>query len=163
MRGGNSEEKNVQEQREAIALRAMYLSDEDIPESPSEPAPQPMPEQADAQTRVMLLGSEVEAFLFEQQQVAMQQPQIATQQPPQGGATPSVADLIGQLNPGAPTSSNPIAGSDLNGLVADPTQLQQLMAALSSSGIVAQQNAYTAEANGAAAWPKQPAQADTPS
>lgn len=164
VRGESSEEKNAQEQREATALRAMYLSLEEVPESPAEPLPIMALDQSDSPIRMMMPGSEVEGYLFEQQQLQLQQPQQ------QNGASPSVADLIGQLNAGT-SASNPIAGVDLKALVTDPSvatqvppaQLQQLMQILGAAGVVGQQNVYSADSIGAAAtWQAPPTHADTP-
>ncbi|KAH9853393.1 hypothetical protein C2E23DRAFT_728801, partial [Lenzites betulinus] len=89
-RGGESQERAAQEEREQTALVASYASAAQIPDSPAEPPTQIPDEQVDADVRVMLAGEDVEGLFWEGGAPA---PTLAD-----GAHTASsVADLVGQL------------------------------------------------------------------
>ncbi|THH13327.1 hypothetical protein EW146_g6870, partial [Bondarzewia mesenterica] len=110
-RGEESQEKATQEQRELTALGAMYLSLQQIPDSPAEPAIQIQPEQVDENVRVMLVGPEVDMLFFSPP---------PTDQPMAGV---SVSDLVGQL---AGNSSTTLGQTSLKGLGFDPGLISQV-------------------------------------
>src|ERR1700761_5471037 len=89
-RGANSVESNVQDEREKNALGAIYLSINQVPSSPSEPAILP-PEEVNAETKVMTLGKEMEILLGEEN-------------PP-----PSLQALLGQINATLPSAEAPFS------------------------------------------------------
>ncbi|KAI0318105.1 hypothetical protein OF83DRAFT_1163608 [Amylostereum chailletii] len=112
IRGSDSQEKVVQEQREATALGAMYLSAAQIPDSPAEPSTQLSQEQVDAEVRVMFSGAELEGV------VSQYPPSNDTQAEP----APSVSDLVGQL---AGMDQHQLA-EGVSRLQADPNMVAQL-------------------------------------
>lgn len=135
-RGGESQEKTTQEQRELTALGAMYLSLQQIPESPAEPATQIQPELVDEHVLTMLVGPDVDSLFFS----------TPRDQPAMGA---SVSDLVDQLasNPSSTpgmTSAKSVVGFDPN-LIAQvtsmgnlpPEQLQHL------AQLLAQQSAFS--------------------
>jgi len=124
-RGEGSEEKVVQEQREGTALRAVYLTPSQVPDSPAEFATLLPLDQVDAQVRIMMTGTEVESLLGAVQS-QHQQPSTASDHLRQ----PSVAELVGQLGvpqqPPQPVNDTlALAGLDLN-VLSDPNAASQL-------------------------------------
>ncbi|RXW24227.1 hypothetical protein EST38_g1618 [Candolleomyces aberdarensis] len=63
LRGSNSEEKNIQEQREQSSLGALYKSSQ-IPESPGEPSSVLTEEETDQNVTRMILGEENDALFW---------------------------------------------------------------------------------------------------
>lgn len=59
LRGENSQEKVVQEEREKSALNALYMSPSQIPDSPAEPTNQIPEDEVDTKMKPMLSGNEV--------------------------------------------------------------------------------------------------------
>ncbi|EIM85511.1 uncharacterized protein STEHIDRAFT_140135 [Stereum hirsutum FP-91666 SS1] len=104
-RGEESQEKVVQEQREQTALGAMYLTPQQIPDSPAEPAIQLTPEQTDENVKVMMTGPEVDGLFWTNAPSGMHEDEHmmggagagAGLGAGAGGGTPSVSDLVGQL------------------------------------------------------------------
>ncbi|KAF4615967.1 hypothetical protein D9613_011490 [Agrocybe pediades] len=80
--GGNSQEKTTQEEREQTALGAVYMSLNQIPESPAEPNTIIPEEEVDKNVTLMAVGPENEP-VFGQDGMP--------------GPVASVADLVGQL------------------------------------------------------------------
>jgi len=109
-RGQESQEKNVQEEREQTALGAVYKSPAHIPDSPLEPAHVIPEESVDKDVKVMTCGPDVESVFWS---------------PPPIPPNQTVAELVGQLN-----SSNPVApasGSfDLKAVGLDPNVVAAL-------------------------------------
>ncbi|KDR74518.1 hypothetical protein GALMADRAFT_157714 [Galerina marginata CBS 339.88] len=124
-RGANSEEKVTQEEREQTALGALYMSPNQIPESPAEPTTVISEEEADKNVKQMQVGAETDAIFWSTEPVA---------------AVPSsVADLVSQLAMSGsammvdPTLGGGVGGTpglDIGGIPQD--QLQQLLNALAS-------------------------------
>ncbi|KAI0366205.1 hypothetical protein BV20DRAFT_1026689 [Pilatotrama ljubarskyi] len=132
-RGGESQERVAQEEREQTALVASYASPAQIPDSPAEPPTQIPEEQVDEGVRLMLTGPEVDAIFWSDGAPAL----VDTIRP-----STSVAELVGQLA-AAPShdiimgdASHPPAVPPLANF--NPEQLQQLMQqaqALSQGGL----------------------------
>ncbi|VDC01084.1 unnamed protein product, partial [Peniophora sp. CBMAI 1063] len=111
-RGAASSEVGAQTAREASALRALYLSAADVPESPGEPAVVYSREDTDRECRTMLPGAEIEALTHDYAQShppqpgypsapSAQQPSYSQQQ--QAGA--SVAELLSSLSGALPPAT----------------------------------------------------------
>ncbi|TCD69168.1 hypothetical protein EIP91_008464 [Steccherinum ochraceum] len=88
-RGKDSQEKDTQDLREQAALGAVYMSSLHIPESPAEPAYFLPDEEVDQDVRNMVAGPDADAVFWSAEAQAMPVDFDAT--------TPSVADLVGQL------------------------------------------------------------------
>jgi len=128
--GGNSEEKLVQEEREQTALGAVYMSLNQIPDSPAEPNQIISEEEVDRNVTHMSVGPENDLILWHDS---------ATTPTPAA----SVADLVGQLgNNQMDTTVNavgPSTGLDLGVAAAAQSflpqeQLQMLLQQLQVPG-----------------------------
>ena len=86
-RGGESQERAAQEEREQTALVASYASPAQIPDSPAEPPTQIPEEQVDEGVRLMLTGPDVDAIFWSDGAPAQIDPLLPST---------SVADLVGQ-------------------------------------------------------------------
>jgi protein phosphatase 1 regulatory subunit 10 len=121
-RGSESTEKLTQEQREQTALGAVYMTPNQIPESPAEPSTVITEEEVDRDVTTMTTGPEVDAIFWSGEPA----PVVA-----------SVADLVGQLAMGNMMDPSMIApntqGLDLTAIVQNLPQehLQQLLQQLS--------------------------------
>lgn len=100
-RGEGSEERTKQEQREATALGALYISAAHIPDAPAEPPHVISEEETDRDTQIMACGSEADAVFWSGGGPAS---------PPQ-----SVADLVGQLAEGSIPLDPTLAAASFNG------------------------------------------------
>ena len=147
VRGCASQEKTTQEEREQSALSAVYMSPNQIPDSPAEPAVVLTDDEVDREVKAMSVGATLDA-LFQWGAEPML--------PPPGTAA-SVAELVGQLAmgnlmdvsggnaPGAGASQMDMQGAASATLAAvqgllPQDQLQQLLAQLSSSAAAAAAN-----------------------
>ncbi|KAF8966411.1 hypothetical protein BDZ97DRAFT_682188 [Flammula alnicola] len=159
VRGSSSTEKVTQEEREQTALGAVYMSPNQIPDSPAEPTNLIPEEEVDKEVKTMSVGPEVDA-LFEW-----------SAGEPSGGATTgsSVADLVGQLAMGSSVMDTSMTGVppnttpsalDLQGASATlaavqnflpQEQLQQLLQQL-SAGQAAQYGQYSAGGGDGTSW-----------
>ncbi|GJE84818.1 hypothetical protein PsYK624_008940 [Phanerochaete sordida] len=119
-RGKDSIEKIVQDEREQNALGALYMADNQIPESAGEPAFLLPDDQVDIQAKPMLVGEDVEALFW-------------SGAPAPAAMASSVAELVGQLTAGsvpdvvmadaaAPPAFDPNVLANIR-----PEQLQQLV------------------------------------
>lgn len=123
-RGSESTEKLTQEQREQTALGAVYMTPNQIPESPAEPTEVLTEEEVDRDVTAMTTGPEVDAIFWSGEPA----PVMA-----------SVADLVGQLAMGNMMDPSMIGtapntqGLDLSAIVQNlpQEQLQQLLQQLS--------------------------------
>jgi len=123
-RGSESTEKLTQEQREQTALGAVYMTPNQIPESPAEPTAVITEEEVDRDVTTMTTGPEVDAIFWSGEPA----PVMA-----------SVADLVGQLAMGNMMDPSMIGtapntqGLDLSAIVQNlpQEQLQQLLQQLS--------------------------------
>ncbi|KAJ2918224.1 hypothetical protein MD484_g2155, partial [Candolleomyces efflorescens] len=64
IRGSNSEEKNIQEQREQSSLGALYMNPSQIPDTPAEPATVLTEEETDRNVTTMMLGEDNDALFW---------------------------------------------------------------------------------------------------
>ncbi|PPQ81083.1 hypothetical protein CVT25_014546 [Psilocybe cyanescens] len=133
-RGGQSEEKKTQAEREQMALSAMYMSPNQIPDSPAEPTNVMSEEEADQDVTQMTAGPEMDPVFWSSEPVA-----TAAAMPVSVPGAPSVADLVGQLAMGMDPASMMSAGAggmsashDLGAIAQSlpPEQLQQLLHSL---------------------------------
>ncbi|KAI8984940.1 hypothetical protein BD414DRAFT_523025 [Trametes punicea] len=120
-RGGESQERAAQEEREQSALVVSYASPAQIPDSPAEPPTQVPEEQVDEGVRLMLTGPEVDAIFWSDGMPAL----VDTIRP-----STSVAELVGQLAAPAPPPSQSVPPIGIN-----PEQLQQLAQVLSQGNV----------------------------
>ncbi|KAI0637643.1 hypothetical protein C8Q77DRAFT_379282 [Trametes polyzona] len=102
-RGGESQERAAQEERERTALVASYASPAQIPDSPAEPPTQIPEEQVDDGVRLMLTGPAADAIFWDDGVPAL----VDTIRP----AT-SVAELVEQLAAAAPALAPDVTMSD---------------------------------------------------
>lgn len=153
-RGEESQEKAVQEQREQTALGTMYLTPQQIPDSPAEPAMQLTPEQTDENVRLMMTGPEVDGLFWTNAPGGMHEDENMMGMMGSGvsGGTPSVSDLVGQLagagaqKPGIDLSALTQLTSMGTSLTAEQlSQLAQYIAAQRQQ----QQNQQVQQPNGA--------------
>lgn len=86
-RGKDSVEKIVQDEREKVALGALYMTEAQIPETAGEPTSTLPDDQVDAQVKAMLVGQDMEALFW-------------SDLPPPAAMASSVAELVGQLTAG---------------------------------------------------------------
>lgn len=146
MRGSASQEKTTQEEREQSALSAVYMSPNQIPDSPAEPAVVLTDDEVDREVKAMSVGASLDELF-----------QWGAEPTPPGTAA-SVAELVGQLAmgnlmdvsggggvQGAGASQMDMQGAASATLAAvqgllPQDQLQQLLAQLSSSAAAAAAN-----------------------
>ncbi|KJA21705.1 hypothetical protein HYPSUDRAFT_41852 [Hypholoma sublateritium FD-334 SS-4] len=142
VRGSASQEKSTQEEREQSALSAVYMSPNQIPDSPAEPAVVLTDDEVDREAKTMSVGAALDALFQWGAEPALPPP----------GAAASVAELVGQLAmgslmdvgggaPGAPAQMDMQGAASatlaaVQGLLPQD-QLQQLLAQLSSSASAA--------------------------
>ncbi|EJD00835.1 uncharacterized protein FOMMEDRAFT_147563 [Fomitiporia mediterranea MF3/22] len=139
-RGGQSEEKSVQEEREKNTLRADYYAEDQIPETPGEPLSQIALEQVDTEARTMVVGADIQPFFQHAMSVADLVGQLAanTNSTSAGGAYGNVDGSTAQISDGDVTMSNVnnalgvSGGFDLSKL--DPNALSNLAASLGLTG-----------------------------
>lgn len=142
VRGSASQEKTTQEEREQSALSAVYMSPNQIPDSPAEPAVVLADDEVDREAKAMSVGAVLDTLF-----------QWGAEPAPPLGAAATVAELVGQLamgslmdvGGGAPGSGP--AQMDMQGAASatlaavqgllPQDQLQQLLAQLSSSAAAA--------------------------
>ncbi|KAI0751637.1 hypothetical protein C8Q80DRAFT_1218314 [Daedaleopsis nitida] len=125
-RGGQSQERVAQEEREQSALVVLYSTPAQIPDSPAEPAMQIPEEHVDEGVCIMLTGPDVDAVFWSGGEPAI----VDTVRP-----SASVAELVGQLAAAAPdvmmgdathaAAAMPSLFQAFSGI--NPEQLQQLV------------------------------------
>lgn len=141
-RGHASGERVVQEEREQTALSAVYMTPTQIPDSPAEPSSVLSDEETDKDTKVMLLGDEMEAILY---------PAISAVDSSMNmniDSNLNVSQLIGQLSSSisnvVDASSHQVPVLDVSSMAGvhnlRPEQIHQLLAQISSTmGVTGQQ------------------------
>ncbi|KAH9483014.1 hypothetical protein JR316_0005114 [Psilocybe cubensis] len=109
-RGGQSEEKKTQEEREQTALSAMYMSANQIPDSPAEPTNLMSEDESEQRITHMTVGEMDAVFWAPEPPVLPPNPPAAVHAAPAiptTGIVPagqSVAELVGQLGPADPNA-----------------------------------------------------------
>lgn len=135
-RGANSNEKVVQEEREQSALGAVYMTPNQIPDSPAEPTNIIPDEEMQKELNPIPLGIDMEALLSEYWGNQQQQP-VAPQVPPVPQGT--VADLVNRLNMTEDTmtvDTSPIAAGGITDGSGFPIASQDLQALLDRKSVV---------------------------
>ncbi|KAH8829943.1 hypothetical protein DL96DRAFT_1591014 [Flagelloscypha sp. PMI_526] len=123
-RGTKSLEIQTQTQREQTALGTLYMSREQVPDTPVEPSHVLSDAEVDRELTTMILGTDAESIFWDTGMTAPPQSQLPPSHVPMQGVQPqsSVADLLRQIQPnGGPPPSN----------------VPQVEALLANSGIIA--------------------------
>lgn len=107
IRGEGSSEKVTQEAREQAALSALYMTPNQIPDSPAEPSSVMSEEEVDKDVHTMTPGEEIQG--------ALDQPMPI---PPPPVNFSSVAELIAQLGPAVPGGDNKLFNPATNPVLA---------------------------------------------
>ena len=144
-RGHASQEKGKQEEREQAALSAVYMTPTQIPDSPAEPSTALSEEEVDKDVKTMQLGDEMESLFYPAA------PAVDPSMSMSIDSSLNVSQLIGQLSSTVPnamdTTPHQAPTVDLTSVAAvqnlRPDQLQQLLAQISSSmGVADQQQQF---------------------
>ena len=138
-RGHQSEERDIQGQREQTALSAVYMMPSQIPDSPGEPSTVISEEETDKDVKTMTLGDDLEALFYP---AAMDQSMSMNVD-----SNLNVSQLIGQLSTAVSnvtdTTSHQAPTLDLSSVPVVSNlrqeQVQQLLAQLTSTMNVAGQ------------------------
>lgn len=151
-RGSSSQEKAFQDEREATALSAVYMTSSQIPESPAEPASVTPDEDDMKDATEMVLGEEFTSLFFPNGEAEVGIGMSVD-------STTDVSSLIGQLHNNVSMETSPVSNPVSANLPAltgfQPEQVQQLLAQLSSSiGGSQSLNSFgdVANTNDPAAW-----------
>ena len=134
-RGVDSQEKFTQEEREKTALSSLYVSNDQIPDTPTEPSSQVLVEETDANVKTMIAGVEIQPFFSHATSVADLVSQLRSTGPPPNdisGMGTAMDGVMGYSTPAGGVGQG--QGDGLRGLGLDPNALSLLAQHLALNG-----------------------------